>query len=82
MCRRPRRLDSSGAAEADGDRVVVDNHRHRAAPLAELEHPRQVGGILLHVDVFERDVPPLVVVTGGLRVRSRVFAEDVDHTQL
>jgi hypothetical protein len=44
-----------------------------------LEHPREIGRILLDVDVLERDVPPLIVVTGGLRVGSGILAEDVNH---
>jgi hypothetical protein len=46
-----------------------------------LEHPREVGGVLLDVDVFERDVPPGVLFTGGFRVGSGVLAEDQNrHT--
>jgi hypothetical protein len=41
-----------------------------------LEHPREVGGVLLDVDVFERDVPPGVLFTGGFRVRSGVLPEN------
>jgi hypothetical protein len=46
------------------------------------EHARERRGVLLDVEVFERDMPPLKVVTGGLRVGSGVFAEDEDHEAL
>jgi hypothetical protein len=74
--------DASGAAESDRHAVVLDDHRHRASPLAELEHALQIGRVPLDVDVFERNVPPLIVGPGGLRVGSGVLAEDVDHGQL
>jgi hypothetical protein len=46
-----------------------------------LEHPREVGGVLLDVDVFERDVPPGVLLTGGFRVGSGVLPENQNrHT--
>jgi hypothetical protein len=76
------RLHASGAAEADRDLVAVDDHRHGAAAVAVVEHPLQLGGMLLDVDVLERNVPPLKVVPGGLRIGSGVFAEDVDHIRL
>lgn len=72
-------LDASGAAEADGHLLPVHNHRNGAAALAEAEHPFKFHGVLLDVDVLERDMPPLVIITGGLRVGSSVLAEDVDH---
>jgi hypothetical protein len=75
-------LDASGAAEADGHLVVVHDDRHCAASLAVHEHARERRGVLLDVEILERDVPPLKVVTGGLRIRSGVFAEDGDHAAL
>lgn len=72
-------LDPSGAAEADGHLIVVDDHRHRAATLAVDEHAREGRLVLLDVEILERYVPPLKVVTGGLRIRSGVLAEDEDH---
>ena len=71
--------DPSGAAEADRHPVAVHDHRHRAAAAAERQHARQRRRVLLDVEVLERNMPPLKVVTGGLRIRSGVFAEDVDH---
>ena len=75
-------LDASGAAEADGDLIAVNDHRHRAASLTVNEHAREGCGVLLDVEVLERNVPPLKVVTGGLRIRSGVFAENGDHAAL
>jgi len=76
------RLDASSAAEADGDLVAVNDHGHRAASVAVHEHARKGRGVLLDVEVLERNVPPLKIVTGGQRIRSGVFAEDVDHAAL
>jgi hypothetical protein len=59
------RLDASGAAEADGDLVAVNDHGHRAAPVAVHEHARESCSVLLDVEVLERNVPPLKIVTGG-----------------
>lgn len=75
-------LDASSAAEADGHLVVLDDHRHRASSLAEAEHALELLRVLFDVDVFKRHMPPLIVVTGGLRVGSGVFAEDVDHAPI
>lgn len=74
-----RSLDASGAAKANRHLITVDNHRHGAAAVAEPQHALKLRRALLDVDVLERNLPPLKVVTGGLRVRSGVFSEDVDH---
>ena len=71
--------NASGAPEADRHLVSLDDDRHRAAALAELEHPREFSHVFLDVDVLELDVPPCIVVTGGLRVGSGIFAEDLDR---
>ena len=76
----PRPSDPSCAAEPDRHVAVVDDDRNRAPPLAELQHSLQFRRVFLDVDVLDLDMPPLVVVTGGLRIRSRVLAEDIDHT--
>ena len=70
------RLDASGAAETNRDACALDDHRNVAAALAELEHPLQVCGVLLHVDVVERYVPPFKILTGGEGVRSSILAEN------
>jgi hypothetical protein len=72
-------LDTSGAAKPDGHLPLVHDDRNGATAVAEAEHPLELGGIFLDVDVFDRDMPPLVIVTGGLRVGSGVLAENVDH---
>jgi len=74
--------DPSGAAEADGHLPVLDDDGDGAPAGAVLEHPREIGGVLLDVDVLERDVPPLIVFTGGLRVGSSVLAEDLNHVSI
>jgi hypothetical protein len=79
-CRSPgAALHASGAAEADGHLFPVHNHRNGPPAAAVAEHPFKFRGVFLDVYVLERDMPPLVIITGGLRVGSSVFAEDVDH---
>ena len=73
---------ASGPAEADRHLPVFDDDWHGAAAEAVLEHPLEIGWILLDVDVLERSVPPLIIVTGGLRVGSSVLAEDVNHESI
>ena len=75
--RRP--LHASGSAESDRHLPVLDDDGNVAAAFRVAEHPVEPGGALVDVDVLERDLPPLTVLTGGLRIRSGVLAEDVDH---
>ena len=78
--RRRRPSDPSGAAESDRHlAAIADDHRNRPAPFGVPEHPLQLRRIFLDVDVLERHVPPLMILPGGLRIRSCVLAEDVDH---
>jgi hypothetical protein len=73
-------LDASGAAESNCDRAILgEDHGHRTAAVAQAEHALQLDRVLLDVDVLERDMPPTEVVTGGLRVGSRILAEDDRH---
>jgi hypothetical protein len=74
-----RASDPSGPAESDRHPIVVDDDRHGATALAVAQHALEFGRVFLDVDVLERDMPPLIVVTGGLRVGSSVLAKDVDH---
>jgi hypothetical protein len=67
---------ASSAAEADRHRAVLDDDGHAALPLRELQHAFEVRGVLLDLEVLERDVPPGVVLTGGFRVGSGVLPED------
>ncbi len=61
-----RRLHPSGAAEPDRDRALVsEDHGDLARAAGQLQHALQPGGILLHVDVLERDMPPFEIFTGG-----------------
>ena len=73
---------ASGTAEPDRHLAVLDDDRDGAAAFAELEHPLQRVSVFLDVDVSERDLPPCIVVTGGLRVGSGVLAEDLDHSSI
>ena len=63
---RHRRLsDPSRAAKADGDALVFDDHRDRAASMAVGQHARERGGVFLDVEVLERNMPPGKILTGG-----------------
>jgi hypothetical protein len=44
-----------------------------------LQHPLQIGGVLLDVEVLKVDFALGVVLTGRLRVGSTVLAEDQHH---
>jgi hypothetical protein len=74
--------DSSGTAETDRHLIAVDDHRHGAAAVGVAQHPLEIGGLLLDVDVFERNMPPFIVVTGGSSVGSSVLAVDRDHPSI
>jgi hypothetical protein len=71
--------DPSSPAEADRDLVPVDDDRDFAPPMREPEHALELLTILLHVDVFDADLAPGVILTGRLRIGSGVFAEDEHH---
>src|SRR5207247_9336820 len=78
-----RQSDASRAAKPDRHAsIVLDDDRHFALTFAVRQHPVEIGLVLLDVHILERDMPPLIVVTGGLRVRSRVFADAVDHATI
>src|SRR5260370_32941225 len=47
--------------------------------MAVSQHPFELGGVLLDVDVLERHATPLVVVAGGLRVGAAILAINDDH---
>jgi hypothetical protein len=70
------RSHPSSASEAEYHLAIFDDDRDLAAAFAVLQHPLQIGRILLDVDVLERDMPPFIVLTGGCGVGSRVLAED------
>ena len=59
--------------------VTFDDHRHRAAPLAQDEHTIETARVRLDVDVLDGDSPPLVIVARRLGVRTAVLAENHDH---
>jgi hypothetical protein len=80
--RTDRRSDASSATETHRHFAVFDNHGNRTAAVAEAEHALEPDRVFLDIDVFDVDMPPLVVVTGGLRVGSRVLSEDVHHSPI
>ena len=63
--RRRRSSDPSSTAETDGHLIAIDNDRHRATAAAVAKHAVELRRVLLDVDVFERDMPPDIVLTGG-----------------
>ena len=78
------RSDVSGSAvEPDGHlAAVLDDDRHQPASARQAEHSLEIGCVLLDVYECEQDMPPLVIVTGGLRMRSTHFPVDFNHRQL
>jgi hypothetical protein len=44
-----------------------------------LQHHRQRRLVFLDVEVLDVAMPPLVIVTGGLRVGSTILAENLHH---
>jgi hypothetical protein len=60
-----RALDSSSPAEPDCHFAVIDDHGHLPASARGGEHLLEAGGILLDVNVTNRDLPLLVILTGG-----------------
>jgi hypothetical protein len=76
-----RLLHPSGSAESDRHRAILDDDGDLPLTFGMLEHSRKVGRVLLDIDVFERDVPPGVLLTGGFRVGSGVLPENQNrHT--
>jgi hypothetical protein len=73
-----RPLDPSTAAVADGHFVVLDDDRDVATALAVREHPLEVGGALLDVEILDRAAALCEDLTGFRGVGSSVLAEDQD----
>jgi hypothetical protein len=74
--------DASRTAEADCHLAVFDDHRHGAAPFRVAEHALERSRVFLDVDVRDRNMPPRIVVPGGLRIGSGVLAENLDHSSI
>jgi hypothetical protein len=49
-----------------------------AAAVRVLQHKRQAGLIVEHVDVFKRNFSPGEVLTGSRSIGSKILAEDKD----
>jgi hypothetical protein len=80
ICRSPgSALHPSRAAKTHGHFSVLDDDGNRTAAVAEAEHPLEPDRIFLDVDVFDLDMPPLVLITGGLCVGSSILPEDIHH---
>ena len=62
---RRTRLDPSRAPETDRHLAVFDDDGHLPASARGGEHLLEAGGILLDVNVTNRDLPLLVILTGG-----------------
>lgn len=58
-------LDPSRAPETDRHLAVFDDDGDLPASTRGAEHLLETGGILLDVDVTNRDLPLLVILTGG-----------------
>jgi hypothetical protein len=71
-------LDSSGAAVADGDLPVLDDHGDPALPLRVAEHLVEVGLRRLDVAVIDGVSLPGIRLTGVGGVGSAGFSKDND----
>ena len=78
-CLRQPTSNRSSATKPDNHVVAVDDHGNVAPTATVLEHPLQISSVLLNVIVLKWYVPPGIIITGGSRVWSSSFAEDVDH---
>src|SRR5688500_17616297 len=75
-------LHASSAPETDGHPVAFHDDGHITAPAAELEHPRQRRGVLLHVLILECDAFVAVVVARRQGIGTAVLAEDQHHPSM
>jgi hypothetical protein len=79
------RLHPSGTAETDCHATLFDDDRDLAFASCQSQHPLQFGRVFLDVDITKRNVPLLVILTGGCGVGSSVFAKNLDvvcHTSI
>ena len=68
--------DLSGAAETDRHLAGVEDHGYVAAS-GKLDHPGELFGVGLDVDVADRVLALRVILTGRGRVGSGVLSEDL-----
>ena len=62
--------DLSGAAEADGNLTVLDDHGNLPPAVGQLHHPLESGVVFQDVDVVEGHFTPGEVRTGSRSKRS------------
>lgn len=66
--------DFSGAAEADGDLTVLDDHRNLPPAIGELSHALEAGFVCQDVDIVEGHFPPGEIRTGSRGIGSKILA--------
>ena len=66
--------DFSGAAEADGDLAVLDDHRNLAPAVGELSHALEAGVVCEDVDIVEGHFAPGEIRTGPRGIGSKILA--------
>ena len=68
------RSDFSGAAEADGDLTVLDDHRNLPPAIGELSHALEAGFVCQDVDIVEGHFAPGEIRTGSRGIGSKILA--------
>ena len=68
------RSDFSGAAEADADFTVLDDHRNLAPAIGELSHALKAGVVFQDVDIIEGHFAQGEVRTGSRSKSSQILA--------
>ena len=68
------RSDFSGAAEANGDLTVLDDHGNFAPAVGELPHALETGIVCQDVDIVEGHFAPGEVRTGSRSKSSKILA--------
>jgi len=72
------RSDLSGAAKADGDLAILDDHRDLAPAIGQLPHALKAGVVFQDIDIVEGYFAPGEVRTGSRSKGSKVLAVDCD----
>ncbi len=66
--------DFSGAAEADSDLTVLDDHGNLAPAIGELPHALETGIVFQDIDIVEGHFAPGEVRTGSRGKGSKILA--------
>lgn len=70
--------DLSGAAEADGNLAILDDHGDLTPAIGQLPHALEAGVVFQDVDIVEGHFAPGEVRTGSRSKGSKVLAVNGD----